>query len=914
MTVDINKFEEICNNGQIALILTDLEDAANKGNFRCQELLSDAFLMGCYGGQVDFNKGFIYTKMAAENGNVPCMNNLSVCYINGNGTPQNEKASYEWMQKAAEYGYVLAFFPLAYKWMWGIGVEGNFDQAEYWARRALDEGGHVEDARMLLSQLHQFRSGMVLNEQPNDGGQTEFEHALEFYNQGNHKTAFHYFVASAYKGHAVAMNNASVFCMNGEGTEKNEAEAFYWMKKSAESGYIPAFYVLAVKYHCGIGVDMDAYAAEYWGERALAEDEQNKENIQKLLEAVREVKQYLDLPGNWENGAAEFTYGSRYKNENNIGKYLEYMHLSAEKGYVLAMHNLANAYKNGEGTEKNLELAKFWAQKASDAGMDDILNDINQALNEQQNQQDNGDEEFRKAWDLHNSENYSEAMKWYLLSAEKGNATAMNNISVAYAFGNGVEVDCKKAFEWMKKAAENGHVPAYYTLAVKYAQGSGTERNFEEAENWANRIPQNDQNYKKAQDLLKHVKNIRNFEMHCPEELTPGEIFDAGVGYYSEKANDQAFSCFLKAAQLGHNVAMNNLSSFYMNGWGTDVDKEAAFEWMKKAAEGGWKQSYYPLAVKYYNGTGVEKNLEQAEFWGRKALEVKDANTQNAQKLLNLIEKAKQQTAQKQSQNVNVSKNYPSQVQADFERGRDLYKQQNYTESLEYLEKAAKEGHVEALVYIGEAYYYGRGLTQNIGHAYKFLEAAALRGSRTAQSYIASGIIGSNYAFLWKAYAKDQGFKNAHEEYIKEITKVRNDTTAWVHPFDASEAMVNAAECWKNYLRNPHPSGRITLGGDPGRGQYASQFFFIKALKYGNLDGACGYSLYLQGLKDKTYLKQANEHYRLAAYFGHSYAMLRMGQYYDDIDRKAANACYQQAARWKYSPAIRVCQERGLDY
>ena len=590
------------------------------------------------------------------------------------------------------------------------------------------------------------------------------------------------------------------------------------------------------------------------------------------------------------------------------------MHLSAEKGYVLAMHNLANAYKNGEGTEKNLELAKFWAQKASDAGMDDILNDINQALNEQQNQQDNGDEEFRKAWDLHNSENYSEAMKWYLLSAEKGNAAAMNNISVAYAFGNGVEVDRKKAFEWMKKAAENGHVPAYYTLAVKYAQGSGTERNFEEAENWANRIPQNDQNYKKAQDLLKHVKNIRNFEMHCPEELTPGEIFDAGVGYYSEKANDQAFSCFLKAAQLGHNVAMNNLSSFYMNGWGTDVDKEAAFEWMKKAAEGGWKQSYYPLAVKYYNGTGVEKNLEQAEFWGRKALEVKDANTQNAQKLLNLIEKAKQQTAQKQSQNTNTSKNYPPQVQADFERGRDLYKQQNYKESLEYLEKAAKEGHVEALTYIGEAYYYGRGLTQNIGHAYKFLEAAALRGSRTAQSYIASGIIGSNYAFLWKAYAKDQGFKNAHEEYIKEITKVRNDTTAWVHPFDASEAMVNAAECWKNYLRNPHPSGRITLGGDPGRGQYASQFFFIKALKYGNLDGACGYSLYLQGLKDKTYLKQANEHYRLAAYFGHSYAMLRMGQYYDDIDRKAANACYQQAARWKYSPAIRVCQERGLDY
>ena len=62
MTVDINKFEEICNNGQIALILADLEDAANKGNFRCQELLSDAFLMGCYGGQVDFNKGFIYTK------------------------------------------------------------------------------------------------------------------------------------------------------------------------------------------------------------------------------------------------------------------------------------------------------------------------------------------------------------------------------------------------------------------------------------------------------------------------------------------------------------------------------------------------------------------------------------------------------------------------------------------------------------------------------------------------------------------------------------------------------------------------------------------------------------------------------------------------------------------------------------
>src|SRR5581483_11119091 len=105
---------------------------------------------------------------------------------------------------------------------------------------------------------------------------------------------------------------------------------------------------------------------------------------------------------------------------------------AAENSYELAMNNLANCYKNGEGTEKNLEKAFYWYQKA----------------------------------------------------AEKDHSNAMNNLALCYENGEGTEKNLEKAFYWYQKAAEKDHSSAMINLTNCYRNGEGTKKNLQKAFYW----------------------------------------------------------------------------------------------------------------------------------------------------------------------------------------------------------------------------------------------------------------------------------------------------------------------------------------------------------------------------------------------------------------------------------------------
>ncbi len=70
----------------------------------------------------------------------------------------------------------------------------------------------------------------------------------------------------------------------------------------------------------------------------------------------------------------------------------------------MAQYNLAILYEDGEGTEKNLEKAFYWYQKA----------------------------------------------------AENGDSMAQYHLALSYYKGEGIEKNLEKAFYWYQKAAENG--------------------------------------------------------------------------------------------------------------------------------------------------------------------------------------------------------------------------------------------------------------------------------------------------------------------------------------------------------------------------------------------------------------------------------------------------------------------------
>src|SRR5947209_13490604 len=70
-------------------------------------------------------------------------------------------------------------------------------------------------------------------------------------------------------------------------------------------------------------------------------------------------------------------------------------------------------------------------------------------------------------------QDYVEAVRWYRLSAEQGNAEAQNDLGVMYL--DGMREDAAKAAKWYRKAAEQGLAIAAFNLACRYLKGDGVE-------------------------------------------------------------------------------------------------------------------------------------------------------------------------------------------------------------------------------------------------------------------------------------------------------------------------------------------------------------------------------------------------------------------------------------------------------
>ena len=82
------------------------------------------------------------------------------------------------------------------------------------------------------------------------------------------------------------------------------------------------------------------------------------------------------------------------------------------------------------------------------------------------------------------SNNYTEALKCFMKSAEKGHVKAQNNLGSMYTNGNGVAQNYTEALKWFRKSAEQGDAKAQYNLGVMYANGDGVAQNYTEALKW----------------------------------------------------------------------------------------------------------------------------------------------------------------------------------------------------------------------------------------------------------------------------------------------------------------------------------------------------------------------------------------------------------------------------------------------
>jgi len=273
-----------------------------------------------------------------------------------------------------------------------------------------------------------------------------FQKGAEAYIRGDHETAHREFLTIAEQGSARAQFSLGWMYANGEGVQKNDAEAVYWFCKAAEQGLARAQGNLGARYANGEGIQKNDAKAVYWfckaAEQGLA----------------------------W----AQFNLGAMYASGRGVQKddvEAMYWHRKAAKqGYARAQFNLGVIYANGLGVQKDEAEAVGWYRKSAKQGHATAQFNLGVVYASGEGVQKND----------------AEAVRWYRKSAEQGYANAQSNLGAMYANGRGIQKDNAEAMRWYRKAAEQGYATAQFNLGLMYTNSEGSSRDYIDAYKWLN--------------------------------------------------------------------------------------------------------------------------------------------------------------------------------------------------------------------------------------------------------------------------------------------------------------------------------------------------------------------------------------------------------------------------------------------
>ncbi len=136
------------------------------------------------------------------------------------------------------------------------------------------------------------------------------------------------------------------------------------------------------------------------------------------------------------------------------------------RGSARAMFMLYLAYREGKGVRTDYAVARNWLIKGAEAGDADAQVELGYGYEHV------GYNPTNPPWI-----NMPEAVKWYRLSADKGNPVAEYCLGRCYLAGKGVELDEEQGLEWVRKSADQNHADALNELARLYEHGIGEPRN-----------------------------------------------------------------------------------------------------------------------------------------------------------------------------------------------------------------------------------------------------------------------------------------------------------------------------------------------------------------------------------------------------------------------------------------------------
>ncbi|WP_110687673.1 tetratricopeptide repeat protein [Salinicola aestuarinus] len=166
---------------------------------------------------------------------------LGHAYLNGYGDLEVDyPRAYHWFENAAENGSDEAYYYMGLMLAYGRGVDSDVEQGMLYLEKSAESG--VLEAQKDIAEAYMV--GI-------NGDVSVVDESKAAYWSG----------VLADNGDPLAMQRMSIFYKFGRGVEKNENEAFKWIRRAVDKDYILAFDQAGDFYAQGIGTDQDLVRA-----------------------------------------------------------------------------------------------------------------------------------------------------------------------------------------------------------------------------------------------------------------------------------------------------------------------------------------------------------------------------------------------------------------------------------------------------------------------------------------------------------------------------------------------------------------------------------------------------------------------------------------------------------------------------
>lgn len=242
---------------------------------------------------------------------------------------------------------------------------------------------------------------------------------------------------------------------SGIGTPVNISEANRWYKLAADMGHREAMSYLGTNLAFGHGAEEDpAAGAEYFRRASELGNAYGTCRLGNLHEAGLGVEQSFQR-------SADF-YEKGFEQNESEG---------------LCLVGLTEAYILGQGREEDMALARYWAEKAADAGEEDgyyylgliylhglgTTADMTRAIayfeNSTELEDDAAPAELGEMYEMGRGvdKDDGKALEYYRMAADRGNLWAMNRMGEAFRDGDIVGKDLNKSLTYFFTLADNDY-------------------------------------------------------------------------------------------------------------------------------------------------------------------------------------------------------------------------------------------------------------------------------------------------------------------------------------------------------------------------------------------------------------------------------------------------------------------------